>query len=542
MQGDGRVPSPTEIANKLRECAAAKSPQQWENYRIKSIRSNGRNVDINGEHFSGCDFSGFTFSDFWFDGCDFSGAIFKDADYAGGGFRKGCNMEGCQLAFKLATRASFAGLDLSHVDMSGAMFDNCNFSNATFRENNVSGAQFLQNTKFNGAHFFDVTFEGCVVKGVKFKDADFHDTTFQLDKMESVYFNDADFDGGAFHVDNMVNCAFGGATLVNTKFDNTILRDSSLLEAEFVSEEAPLTLVQFLGCNLSQADFSGVSRLDECVFTDLPPQLGNDRVETNLDSAVFDGSILYRVRFEGVAAASASFVGSDLRTASIYRSKFEQCNFESCRVGKYLLESLGDQGVARSDELAMKVEYDLAELRLQFSGFWTALHLSALTLFLTPYIWFIVRQWPVASFDHAGAAGYISLWKALGLYIYNGGENMSGGSWERHWSFTIFVILFVVNVLRASLLFKTKALEHEAEASGQPSRFSYVDRLWGAPKRQSIYSVVRRREFLDLLKFPPGPTWGQLVFLNEIFLLINVLLSAGSFHHFMLQYIPLTLL
>jgi hypothetical protein len=161
----------------------------------------------------------------------------------------------------------------------------------------------------------------------------------------------------------------------------------------------------------------------------------------------------------------------------------------------------------------MEIEDGVALLRSAYSGFLQWVHLMALAMFVFPYAWFIAVQWSRARFLTPSDDTWIPLWKALFLFIYNGGVDWHLG-WNLHWSFFTFLALLAYNALRFFLLWKTKTLELQQESSGLPARFSLSKDNWNWP-------------------------WGALYQLSHwgfYFYLAIVLLNTG---HFFMQQIPL---
>ena len=127
--------------------------------------------------------------------------------------------------------------------------------------------------------------------------------------------------------------------------------------------------------------------------------------------------------------------------------------------------------------------------------------------FLFPYAWFVAVHWSKARFVPADDT--IPLLKALSVFIFNGGVDWHLG-WSVHWSFAAFLFLLAYNFLRAALLWKTKTLELQQDASGLPAQFSLSMKPWG-----TLFQLAR---------------WG---------LWLNLVIVALNTVHFFTQRIPL---
>lgn len=515
------MPTSRDIANKLRGFALEEdSAKKWEGYLRKDSSYPSSSIRMENESFSSCDFTGFKFANFHFHDTNFENTIFTDAEFEGCSisFSVQSRMEGCHLDVKFMRGSTLSGLDLTNVILKGAEFSNCAFQAATLHKNKVEGSKFIDSCDFTNATISNVKFEDCDINGAIFKDATLEATSFKLERIKDVIFSDVTYTGGDFKVAKVCSCNFSNAVIESVKIEGGHFFDSKLNGVDFTNIKGKkLTASMFSLCDMSNTNFTGVV-FEDGAFNDTISEGGERHLgKMLLDSANFSDAIFLNTEMYGVQALGAKFINADLRDVSFYRCGLTGSDFSKCKISKHTLETLGDQGVTRSDELAMDITDDLAKLRLQFSGFWTMLHLTALTLFLTPYVWFVVRYWPIASFGNASVDGYIPLWKALFLYIYNGGENLADGEFVRHPSSFIFCLLLLFNIVRATLLFRTKTLEHKAEITGTPSRFSYQDKV----------------------RYLPFLTWGGLALINTWLLVFNAAFSLGSFCYFMTRAIPL---
>ena len=508
-----------QIANTLRHCSTQENGADlWLEFFKENLSltiSGSGPIGVKGETFQLCKFDGYSFFNL-----DFTGSNFKGADFSGADIRKCIFYDAILVEAKFieATIGScnFSKADVLELDAQLATFNTCKFHECKFRMETLKDVKFLGACEFRGAELWEANLDGVTFDGAIFTEAEFVRDGFPPANLESVCIR-----GGSFSNTYMSGVKFSSKeTLCDVDF-----RDANLGGAD-------LSDCHFLSCNFDRAVFSEFtvmqgSVFEMCGFSDAK------FVDAIFKNVSFRGGSLdlhqYKTDFSGASMRGvdvinikwneASFKGADCRGATIYRCCFSGCDFSDTKVDKFTLETLRDQGVSKSDELVMMVEDDLARLRIHFSGVWTMLHLFSLLLFLSPYMWLVIRLWPDASFSHLGEATYIPLWKALALYIYNGGQAVAAGIYVVHYTFYIFCFLLLMNGIRAALVIKTKSLEHVSEVSGQPSRFSFSDTIF------SIRGWV--------------VTWGVFVRVNGILLFINVVFSSYNFIYFMGQYVPL---
>ncbi len=237
--------------------------------------------------------------------------------------------------------------------------------------------------------------------------------------------------------------------------------------------------------SLSKADLSDAD-LREADLMDA------DVSEANLRGTDFSEANLRRTDF-----SKADLRGADLRTAKLGNSilrwsdlrgakfssvtKLTGADVRGAKINRYDLECLDNYGgLTQGDRMEMEIEDGVALLRASYSGFLQWLHLFALVTFLFPYAWFVTVQWSKAQFLAAPNDTWLPLWKALSLFIFNGGVDWHLGP-NMHWSFVAFVFLLAYNILRGVLLWKTKSLELQQDSSGLPVRFSLPKNNWSWP-------------------------------------------------------------
>ena len=128
--------------------------------------------------------------------------------------------------------------------------------------------------------------------------------------------------------------------------------------------------------------------------------------------------------------------------------------------------------------IQMDVVDDAATLRQAYTGFWQWFHLTALIVFLLPYVWFVVREYGAAQFGIVKDG--VTLWEATARFIWNGGEHIKEGFKFNFWPFLAFVFALLFNGLRVLMLWKAKSLELAEQVRGIPTLFDFLrNPRWG---------------------------------------------------------------
>jgi len=224
-----------------------------------------------------------------------------------------------------------------------------------------------------------------------------------------------------------------------------------------------------------------------------------------LQNARFDGMDLRRAIFQdanlvgaslvGVNAVRATFTkaklgGADLRTGDFTDAQFNSAdlshadvrgcwfspdtNFNGAtvtglKIDRRALRMLGNDhaGMTAADLAELQIEDDQVKLTTHFGGFWTVLHLMAVTIFVLPYVIFSIRRYVTAQILPCAPPHCTSLREALWDYIVTGGTN---DSLDLR-AIVLFFLLLLYNVFRASLVFKARSLKLAEEAAGIPRQF-----------------------------------------------------------------------
>jgi hypothetical protein len=212
------------------------------------------------------------------------------------------------------------------------------------------------------------------------------------------------------------------ALLAGAQLFRTILQDSDLTGADLrqvCARRAVCINTTFKNANLSESDWTDA-----------------DLSHADLESADLRGCILTP--------------GTSLKDAKVAGAKIDSRS----------LKMLGDKrgGLTEADVAKMIVTDDQTRLATSFGGFWTTLHLVALTLFISPYLIFGIRRYVTAQFVTCLPKDCISLRSALWDYIITGGN----GSARDRISITLFFS-------SSSTIFFAFLLSTRHERSSSPS-------------------------------------------------------------------------
>jgi hypothetical protein len=189
---------------------------------------------------------------------------------------------------------------------------------------------------------------------------------------------------------------------------------------------------------------------------------------------------LARTTAYGATFKAFSLSFADLTTIKVDEAtRFEQVGVVGTKISRATLDMLVDYGGLSAGRRSQMIIFDdVATLRQSFSGFWNAIHIGALVVFLLPYAWFLVSQWLRARVGEALPTNTdtSSILSNLCKFV------VSGGSTWRQWSpgflpILLFAIAIVFNLARGILFLKTKQLEHQHSVTGLHSNFR-LQGLW----------------------------------------------------------------
>ena len=210
----------------------------------------------------------------------------------------------------------------------------------------------------------------------------------------------------------------------------------------------------------------------------------------------FDLQVLLALMDQAVPTAWRSVIGGRANLTGVYVNTgtlFTNAKVDGCTIARHTLECLKDYGgLTPGQRMVMNIVDDVARLRASYSGFQQWAHLIALTLFVFPYAWFLIKSWTHAKFSSADGESTITLFFALIRFIWNGGQNLRDGPSFDLYAVSLFGIALTYNGVRALLLWKTKSLELKQEASGLPAIFS-LRGFWGV-----FFQIARWLFYINL--------------------------------------------
>ena len=303
---------------------------------------------------------------------------------------------------------------------------------------------------------------GADLSGANLSGSDFSRANLSGVNLRGTHFQMADLSGAELNGAGLNKANLCDAKLIGASFHRADLRKAILFVAE-------LNGADLRGANLSGSDLSGASLLGV------------------------------------VVDASTTFVDEVRETDGAETI----VNF--CEIDSYALKMLDNYGgLTTAQRASMIVKNDLADLRASYSGLQLWIHLFALAVFFLPYAWFLTIQYGKAKFAGLDGAEAITLWEALGRFIWNGGKNWQAG-WDFDWSFLAFVFLAIYNFGRGVLLWQTNRLEQREHVTGVPVRFSLA----------------------------VEPFWRRLIKTMAVLFWIGLGVLAVNTYHFMSQKVPI---
>lgn len=341
-------------------------------------------------------------------------------------------------------------------------------------------------------HFDGTDLSSFDLRNVDFTDSQFRDVNLTSATCEKSIFKNAVFENATLKSALIRNTHMAGARFEKCNLDGADVQVAVLGKARFTE------------CTMIKALF-GHSKLGQTVFDNCIME-GTDLSHTDLAMSCFRSTSLKNAKL-----VDAVLHGADLRGAVFNAgTQLHKAVVNDCIVNRHTLESLDEYGgLTRGDRMTMKIVDGVATLRSNYTGFWQWIHLTALVVFLFPYVWFVMSQWSIARFGVPADLPSITLFEALIRYIWNGGVDWQGGWNLDLLSFCLFAYAFLYNGLRGVLLSKAKQLELQQDASGLPAVFS-LDEGWGIAYRAA--------------------KWGFYA---------NLIVVLGHTLHFLMQEIPL---
>jgi hypothetical protein len=210
------------------------------------------------------------------------------------------------------------------------------------------------------------------------------------------------------------------------------------------------------GLDLTKVNFSG-SNLTDVNFE-----------RSILDKAIFDDAILEGAN---LGAVTSFRKGSLLRIQYNGFTKLPSADrMSGCQIERSVLEDMKSRpDWSSADTRRFKIRDDLAELRTYFGGYSRWLTLTAIILFMLPYIWFVAWQSARSYFLHP-SDGTRLLVALFHLIWTGGGRPIQDWTWSPL-NTLLFTFLIMFNTGRTFLVWKTLELEERYSITGHYPRF-----------------------------------------------------------------------
>ncbi len=277
---------------------------------------------------------------------------------------------------------------------------------------------------------------------------------------------------------------------------------------------------QMAGCTVRDMEITGLKNA----------RLSGTRFSQCKFSGEYDDARFTQCRFWKCEFGTSRFSKCDFSRASLVEvamsgdTVFQNCNVKKMEVTRLDLLGLKDfGGLTIKQRKEMNIRHDLADLRASFSGFMQWLHLLAILMFVSPYIWFVcakamdktrldvaIKLAPLVDIlegnevlqstsrgrqfvqDSVSARARLysipemPLVYQLWFYALSCGETNSELR-INVWGVALLQFVLVYNLARAYLLWFTKTKEHEEVVTELPSRFSFSF----YPKTRTAYNFVK---------------------------------------------------
>jgi uncharacterized protein YjbI with pentapeptide repeats len=340
--------------------------------RLEKI--NLENMYLEGESFSGIDFTGASLKNAMMGGVSIDKSSLRGANLEGVYFEDG-SLEGADL-----TGAKISGADFIHTDLRAAIFNNIKSSNVCFESAIASKAEFkdvdfdnktsfkeavLNNTDFTNAKISGADFIHTDLKDAKLNNIKSSNVCFDFVKASFAEFKDVEFDNTSFKNAILNNTDFTNAKLHNAIFTNAYLRYAYLYKTELPETnfkdadltEANLSKSDLTGANLTDANLTGAfvnqTNLTGANLTSAKLNRINLR-RANLTDAILTGAIL-----TGADLEDANLTGANLTGANLTGANLEGANLEGV-IGLVEVNNR-NQGVAYEIHNQFNFDFDFAK-------------------------------------------------------------------------------------------------------------------------------------------------------------------------------------
>ena len=246
--------------------------------RLEKI--NLENMYLEGESFSGIDFTGASLKNAMMGGVSIDKSSLRGANLEGVDFEDG-SLEGADL-----TGAKISGADFIHTDLTDAKLNNIKSSNVCFDFVKASfaefkGVEFDNNTSFTNAKLHNTDFTNAKLHNAIFTNADLRYASLYKTELPETNFKDADLTEA-----NLSKSDLTGANLTDANLTGAFVNQTNLTGANLTS--AKLNRINLRRANLTDAILTGA------ILT------GADLEDANLTGANLTGANLEGANLEGV--------------------------------------------------------------------------------------------------------------------------------------------------------------------------------------------------------------------------------------------------
>lgn len=274
----------------------------------------------------------------------------------------------------------FIDLDLSGIDLSAGVLQNCHFEHCQLKNAKLTGA-LLSGGRFSGCDFTLADLQQAVLDGSTFKACTFSQGKLGKASLEAVHAEQCPFDGADLTQARapraqFVDCRFAGAQLLQADFTAARWQQCDLSATDL--QEARLGKAQLHACTLDEANFAQASlpasswsavsgravnlraadlsnwRLDQgCRLPAAHLEQANlsraslqhaDLQEAQLSAATLTRALLSHCDLSGSNGSRAQATQADFSGSNLSRSNWQAANFFEARLRKVNLQQADLRG------------------------------------------------------------------------------------------------------------------------------------------------------------------------------------------------------
>lgn len=268
-----------------------------------------------------------------FSGLDLTGADFSGMDLRGANFHKTllecANLSGCQLDGANLTQAVLARADLQNASLRQCLLENASLALAQCRQ-----------TDFHGAHFTETELTGALFEACDFSHA----------RISNVLLRETGFSQCVFQSSTLDNCVFMELTLPQPDFSRAVMTKTSFIKCELlraVFAHAQLDSCSWVESQLEHADFAN-AMLITCAVASGGTLAGADFSRAHLKQSNFRQALLTGARFQRATldnsdlseacCENADFSGATLTGSMFIRTDFRHAHFHDANLMGAMLQ------------------------------------------------------------------------------------------------------------------------------------------------------------------------------------------------------------